>query len=117
MILLAAVPCVAVAEPRHDLVAGALEKAAIFIVIARAARPWTVAIGRIAARRGIAELARPQRAWAFAAPAARFADRVVITRTAVVARSEEHTSELQSLMRISYSVFFLINKFLLSFFF
>src|SRR3546814_4498029 len=85
MILLAAVPCVAVAEPRHDLVAGALEKAAIFIVIARAARPWTVAIGRIAARRGIAELARPQRAWAFAAPAARFADRVVITRTAVVA--------------------------------
>src|SRR3546814_3430034 len=59
MILLAAVPCVAVAEPRHDLVAGALEKAAIFIVIARAARPWTVAI-----------------------------------------RSEEHTSELQSLMRI-----------------
>src|SRR3546814_2927794 len=86
MILLAAVPCVAVAEPRHDLVAGALEKAAIFIVIARAARPWTVAIGRIAARRGIAELARPQRAWAFAAPAARL-------------RSEEHTSELQALMR------------------
>src|SRR3546814_4175756 len=91
MILLAAVPCVAVAEPRHDLVAGALEKAAIFIVIARAARPWTVAIGRIAARRGIAELARPQRAWAFA-------------------RSEEPTSELQSLMRISYAVFCLKKK-------
>src|SRR3546814_10305438 len=32
-------------------------------------------------------------------------------------RSEEHTSELQSLMRISYSVFFLKNKnFILSFF-
>src|SRR3546814_17597670 len=85
MILLAAVPCVAVAEPRHDLVAGALEKAAIFIVIARAARPWTVAIGRIAARRGIAELAPPQRDSAFAAPAARFPATAVITRTAVVA--------------------------------
>src|SRR3546814_2640554 len=37
------------------------------------------------------------------------------------ARSEEHTSELQSLMRISYAVFFLIKKyfffFLLLFFF
>src|SRR3546814_5979986 len=29
---------------------------------------------------------------------------------AAVARSEEHTSELQSLMRISYAVFFLQNK-------
>src|SRR3546814_2528721 len=29
---------------------------------------------------------------------------------AVVARSEEHTSELQSLMRISYAVFFLKKK-------
>src|SRR3546814_14926872 len=71
MILLAAVPCVAVAEPRHDLVAGALAKAAIFIVIARAARTWTVAIGRVAARPGIAELARPPRAWALDAPTAR----------------------------------------------
>src|SRR3546814_2900036 len=32
-------------------------------------------------------------------------------------RSEEHTSELQSLMRISYAVFCLLNKFLLLFFF
>src|SRR3546814_17818345 len=33
----------------------------------------------------MSELARAQRAWGFAAPAGRFADRVVITRTAVVA--------------------------------
>src|SRR3546814_1300664 len=32
------------------------------------------------------------------------------TATAIVARSEEHTSELQSLMRISYAVFFLKKK-------
>src|SRR3546814_940688 len=31
-------------------------------------------------------------------------------RIVVVARSEEHTSELQSLMRISYAVFCLKNK-------
>src|SRR3546814_2808662 len=31
-------------------------------------------------------------------------------REAAVARSEEHTSELQSLMRISYAVFCLTNK-------
>src|SRR3546814_1013310 len=31
-------------------------------------------------------------------------------RTATVTRSEEHTSELQSLMRISYAVFCLKNK-------
>src|SRR3546814_10063435 len=31
-------------------------------------------------------------------------------RVGVVARSEEHTSELQSLMRISYAVFFLKKK-------
>src|SRR3546814_3152052 len=30
--------------------------------------------------------------------------------TALADRSEEHTSELQSLMRISYAVFFLKNK-------
>src|SRR3546814_3831166 len=32
------------------------------------------------------------------------------TRAGVVARSEEHTSELQSLMRISYAVFCLKKK-------
>src|SRR3546814_8588332 len=32
--------------------------------------------------------------------------------TGIVARSEEHTSELQSLMRISYAVFCLKNKIL-----
>src|SRR3546814_6231196 len=35
---------------------------------------------------------------------------VVGLATAVVARSEEHTSELQSLMRISYAVFCLKKK-------
>src|SRR3546814_10537132 len=33
-----------------------------------------------------------------------------ITRTAIWLRSEEHTSELQSLMRISYAVFCLKKK-------
>src|SRR3546814_16841335 len=32
---------------------------------------------------------------------------IVITRNSLNMRSEEHTSELQSLMRISYAVFFL----------
>src|SRR3546814_8608654 len=32
------------------------------------------------------------------------------TRAAAIHRSEEHTSELQSLMRISYAVFCLKNK-------
>src|SRR3546814_8136257 len=32
------------------------------------------------------------------------------TRTGIVMRSEEHTSELQSLMRISYAVFCLKKK-------
>src|SRR3546814_5069362 len=32
------------------------------------------------------------------------------TRSQALARSEEHTSELQSLMRISYAVFFLKKK-------
>src|SRR3546814_20714749 len=90
MILLAAVPCVAVAEPRHDLGAGALEKAAIFNVIARAARPWTVPIGRIPARRGIAEIAPPQRAWAFACAHAPWDDRVVMPRQAYVDFQSRH---------------------------
>src|SRR3546814_9539548 len=39
-----------------------------------------------------------------------FADREHAGRRAAVARSEEHTSELQSLMRISYAVFCLKQK-------
>src|SRR3546814_8323916 len=35
---------------------------------------------------------------------------VILTRTAMKARSEEHTSELQSLIRISYAVFCLKKK-------
>src|SRR3546814_3724741 len=38
------------------------------------------------------------------------ADRKIIDRQFVVLRSEEHTSELQSLMRISYAVFCLKKK-------
>src|SRR3546814_4973300 len=41
-------------------------------------------------------------------PGTRFADRPVEQR--IMARSEEHTSELQSLMRISYAVFCLKKK-------
>src|SRR3546814_2439775 len=35
---------------------------------------------------------------------------IITATTAVTARSEEHTSELQSLMRISYAVFCLKKK-------
>src|SRR3546814_3383164 len=38
------------------------------------------------------------------------AERVPIRHLRVIARSEEHTSELQSLMRISYAVFCLKKK-------
>src|SRR3546814_3664486 len=40
----------------------------------------------------------------------RIDDAVVIPRAAAGVRSEEHTSELQSLMRISYAVFCLKKK-------
>src|SRR3546814_2059040 len=39
-----------------------------------------------------------------------FHRRVILVVMAAMLRSEEHTSELQSLMRISYAVFCLINK-------
>src|SRR3546814_5190691 len=38
------------------------------------------------------------------------AERIAAARVPVIARSEEHTSELQSLMRISYAVFCLKKK-------
>src|SRR3546814_2650554 len=44
-----------------------------------------------------------------AVPAAALAPSGSVLRDAVGARSEEHTSELQSLMRISYAVFCLTN--------
>src|SRR3546814_4375067 len=37
-------------------------------------------------------------------------DDACVRRPGLIARSEEHTSELQSLMRISYAVFCLKNK-------
>src|SRR3546814_1782460 len=45
-----------------------------------------------------------------ARPAARRTCRTIPTGTASIWRSEEHTSELQSLMRISYAVFCLKKK-------
>src|SRR3546814_3576792 len=42
--------------------------------------------------------------------ATRASGRVVARRSTLVPRSEEHTSELQSLMRISYAVFCLQKK-------
>src|SRR3546814_8214474 len=46
--------------------------------------------------------------WLSRHPAGRHAGRVLLC--AVAGRSEEHTSELQSLMRISYAVFCLKKK-------
>src|SRR3546814_1205369 len=45
-----------------------------------------------------------------ALPADRSITRVATAAQSVIARSEEHTSELQSLMRISYAVFCLKKK-------
>src|SRR3546814_2403796 len=43
-------------------------------------------------------------------PAAEWRERPGLRRVVAALRSEEHTSELQSLMRISYAVFCLKNK-------
>src|SRR3546814_6398854 len=43
-------------------------------------------------------------------PYARLADPAAAARSGIAGRSEEHTSELQSLMRISYAVFCLKKK-------
>src|SRR3546814_7612468 len=51
--------------------------------------------------------------WAVLGPVFGYSDTwqlVINTGTTIVTRSEEHTSELQSLMRISYAVFCLKNK-------
>src|SRR3546814_6600711 len=53
---------------------------------------------------------RPAAAPASRAPAARRARAAAIRRPGCPVRSEEHTSELQSLMRISYAVFCLKKK-------
>src|SRR3546814_9052917 len=78
-------------------------------------------VGRIAPRRGnLAPLGVLQPGHAVDAAAAQHADAHRIARLRhmrlrdaggrLPARSEEHTSELQSLMRISYAVFRLKNK-------
>src|SRR3546814_5300893 len=57
----------------------------------------------------LAELAlKPPFKTEFATPHAH--DRAALCLVSIAARSEEHTSELQSLMRISYAVFCLKNK-------
>src|SRR3546814_2763752 len=67
-------------------------------------------------RRGRCCLEGLTRAKAAARPRVRAAARVIpsavgrLLRAAALARSEEHTSELQSLMRISYAVFCLKKK-------
>src|SRR3546814_2565373 len=48
--------------------------------------------------------------WVRMAPAGNAAFSLLLARAATPARSEEHTSELQSLMRISYAVFCLKKK-------
>src|SRR3546814_9861000 len=52
--------------------------------------------------------ARPSLAWTSASSGERATLTVMVTATS--GRSEEHTSELQSLMRISYAVFYLKKK-------
>src|SRR3546814_1951479 len=69
---------------------------------------------------GIAEIRCGRQGVAAATPAGRYWFRCAVSRamrgraatgaTATTARSEEHTSELQSLMRISYAVFCLKTK-------
>src|SRR3546814_2645042 len=56
-------------------------------------------------------LARPEERCRVSAPfAENVRDCALVYSCAFHARSEEHTSELQSLMRISYAVFFLKKK-------
>src|SRR3546814_4859651 len=63
---------------------------------------------RLHARRGRARL--PRRVHGRADRRRCFGVRGLCRRTPKQRRSEEHTSELQSLMRISYAVFCLTNK-------
>src|SRR3546814_1615310 len=82
---------------------------------ARPARPGAVGAGRRAARRAAARAgAVDDRPADFARQprqaAACVARVLAVAHLVAVARSEEHTSELQSLMRISYAVFCLKKK-------
>src|SRR3546814_2158205 len=51
-----------------------------------------------------------RRAWVVLLRKLRFLRKTVCAQAGMPCRSEEHTSELQSLMRISYAVFCLKNK-------
>src|SRR3546814_9272171 len=79
-----------------------------------ATRPLTLALAAIAAMLIVGEILSPR----FAAPSqivsqltiAALLGIVAAGQNLVILRSEEHTSELQSLMRISYAVFCLKKK-------
>src|SRR3546814_442653 len=71
--------------------------------------PATSALSRKAAAPRV-ELTSPAFASRPRVPATRTARRFATTRAVASRRSEEHTSELQSLMRISYAVFCLKKK-------
>src|SRR3546814_2505012 len=66
--------------------------------------------GQTAAREAFAALELLVHIELFANETSAFADYVLPTATGIEKRSEEHTSELQSLMRISYAVFCLKKK-------
>src|SRR3546814_3470509 len=71
----------------------------IAILLPEGSVPWSGHSGSYAAPQVIAEIARHKTTLVFCN-----------TRGLAELRSEEHTSELQSLMRISYAVFCLTNK-------
>src|SRR3546814_8225507 len=59
---------------------------------------------------GLAFQLRERHPWQFHGDGALFVPIQLLLLTPLLARSEEHTSELQSLMRISYAVFCLKKK-------
>src|SRR3546814_1879732 len=74
----------------------------------------TARVGRSGGAGGEAEQGREEQGWFHGNPPGSFLVSIVARCSAQIAaaivRSEEHTSELQSLMRISYAVFCLKKK-------
>src|SRR3546814_7345375 len=66
--------------------------------------------GRGAAGRSLCQVGTPRLASNPVAPQLPSGRHLIVRRVTAAARSEEHTSELQSLMRISYAVFCLKKK-------
>src|SRR3546814_3947057 len=69
-----------------------------------------LAMGTAPSREGVPRLSAPVRKWRVKDGRDCSARDAVPAQASVSARSEEHTSELQSLMRISYAVFCLKKK-------